>query len=49
MDLVLVGIGGFASAIARRLMVLWVSDRTGSPFLFGTVERIEVVAHRSKP
>jgi fluoride ion exporter CrcB/FEX len=49
MDLVLVGIGGFAGAIARRLMDLWVNDRAGGPFPFGTVERIEVVAHRSKP
>jgi CrcB protein len=37
MDLVLVGIGGFAGAIARRVMDLWVSDRAGSAFPFGTL------------
>jgi len=37
MDLVLVGIGGFAGAVARRLVDLWVSDRAGSVFPFGTL------------
>lgn len=37
MDLVLVGIGGFFGAIARRLVDLWVSDRTGGSFPFGTL------------
>jgi fluoride ion exporter CrcB/FEX len=47
MDRVLVGIGGFAGAIVRRLVDLWVGDRAGGSFPFWTVERIEVVAHRS--
>jgi len=33
-DLVLVGLGGFAGAVARRLVDLWVSDRTGGSFPF---------------
>ncbi len=37
MDLLLVGIGGFAGAIARRVVDLWVSDRAGSAFPFGTL------------
>jgi fluoride exporter len=37
MDLVLVGIGGFAGAVTRRLVDLWVSDRTGGAFPFGTL------------
>jgi CrcB protein len=37
MDLFLVGIGGFAGAIARRVVDLWVSDRAGSAFPFGTL------------
>jgi CrcB protein len=37
MDLVLVGIGGFAGAIARRVVDLWVSDRAGSAFPYGTL------------
>ncbi|MFL5754757.1 MAG: fluoride efflux transporter CrcB [Chloroflexota bacterium] len=37
MDLVLVGIGGFAGAIARRVVDLWVSDRAQSPFPVGTL------------
>jgi len=37
MDLVLVGIGGFAGAITRRVVDLWVGDRTGSSFPFGTL------------
>jgi len=37
MDLVLVGVGGFAGAVARRLVDLWVSDRAGSAFPFGTL------------
>jgi fluoride exporter len=36
-DLFLVGIGGFAGAIARRFVDLWVSDRAGSAFPFGTL------------
>jgi CrcB protein len=36
-ELVLVGIGGFAGAITRRVVDLWVSDRTGSAFPFGTL------------
>lgn len=37
MDLLLVGIGGFAGAIARRVIDLWVSDRAGSAFPYGTL------------
>lgn len=37
MDLVLVGVGGFFGAITRRLVDLWVSDRTGGAFPFGTL------------
>lgn len=37
MDLVLVGLGGFLGAIARRVVDLWVSDRAGSAFPFGTL------------
>ena len=37
MDLVLVGLGGFAGAVARRAMDLWVSDRAGGSFPFGTL------------
>ncbi len=37
MDLVLVGLGGFAGAIARRSLDLWVSDRAGGVFPFGTL------------
>ena len=37
MDLVLVGIGGFAGAVARRVLDLWVTDRTGGTFPFGTL------------
>ena len=37
MDLLLVGIGGFAGAVARRVVDLWVSDRAGSAFPFGTL------------
>jgi CrcB protein len=37
MDLVLVGVGGFFGAIARRVVDLWVSDRSGSAFPLGTL------------
>ena len=37
MDLLLVGIGGFLGAIARRVVDLWVSDRAGSAFPLGTL------------
>lgn len=37
MDLLLVGIGGFVGAIARRVVDLWVSDRVGSAFPLGTL------------
>ena len=37
MDLVLVGVGGFAGAIARRVVDLWVSDRAGTVFPLGTL------------
>ena len=37
MDLVLVGVGGFLGAIARRVVDLWVSDRSASAFPFGTL------------
>jgi CrcB protein len=37
MDLLLVGIGGFLGAIARRVVDLWVSDRAASAFPFGTL------------
>ena len=36
MELLLVGVGGFFGAIARRAIDLLVSDRTGSAFPFGT-------------
>jgi len=37
MELVLVGIGGFAGAVARRVVDLWVSDRAGGAFPMGTL------------
>jgi len=37
MDLLLVGVGGFLGAIARRVVDLWVSDRASSAFPFGTL------------
>jgi CrcB protein len=37
MDLVLVGVGGFFGAIARRVVDLWVSDRSGTVFPLGTL------------
>lgn len=37
MDLVLVGVGGFAGAVARRIIDLWVSDRAGAGFPLGTL------------
>jgi len=37
MELVLVGIGGFAGAVARRVLDVWVTDRAGSVFPFGTL------------
>ena len=37
MDLVLVGVGGFFGAIARRVVDLWVSGRADSAFPFGTL------------
>jgi CrcB protein len=37
MDLVLVGLGGFAGAVARRVLDLWVSDRAGAGFPLGTL------------
>ncbi len=37
MDLVLVGLGGFAGAVARRLLDLWVSDRNPTAFPLGTL------------
>ena len=37
MDLVLVGIGGFAGAVARRIVDLWISDRAGAGFPLGTL------------
>ncbi len=37
MDLVLVGLGGFAGAVARRILDLWVSDRAGAGFPLGTL------------
>lgn len=37
MDLVLVGLGGFAGAVARRVIDLWVSDRAGAGFPLGTL------------
>ena len=37
MDLVLVGVGGFFGAIARRVVDLWVSERADSTFPFGTL------------
>ena len=37
MDLVLVGVGGFFGAIARRVVDVWVSDRADSAFPFGTL------------
>jgi CrcB protein len=36
-ELVLVGVGGFFGAIARRVVDLWVSDRAQSAFPFGTL------------
>jgi CrcB protein len=36
-DLVLVGVGGFFGAIARRVVDLWVSGRADSAFPFGTL------------
>ncbi len=37
MDLVLVGVGGAAGAVARRVVDLWVSDRAGGGFPLGTL------------
>jgi len=37
MDLVLVGLGGFAGAVARRVIDLWVSDRNPTAFPLGTL------------
>ena len=37
MDIVLVAIGGAAGAVTRRLLDLWVTDRTESAFPFGTL------------
>jgi CrcB protein len=37
MELVLIGIGGFAGAVARRVLDVWVTDRAGSVFPFGTL------------
>ena len=37
MDLVLVGLGGFFGAIARRAVDLWVSSRADAVFPFGTL------------
>jgi len=37
MELVLVAIGGAAGAVTRRLLDLWVTDRTESAFPFGTL------------
>ena len=37
MDLVLVGVGGFFGAIARRVLDSWVSGRADSAFPFGTL------------
>ena len=37
MDIVLVGVGGFFGAIARRVVDLWVTDRANSAFPFGTL------------
>jgi CrcB protein len=36
-ELVLVAIGGAAGAVTRRLLDLWVTDRTQSAFPFGTL------------
>jgi CrcB protein len=36
-DLVLVGIGGFAGAVARRVLDLWVSERATTAFPVGTL------------
>ena len=37
MELVLVGLGGFAGAVARRAVDVWVSDRAQSAFPYGTL------------
>jgi fluoride exporter len=37
MELVLVGIGGFAGAVTRRAVDLWVSDRNNGAFPLGTL------------
>jgi CrcB protein len=37
MDIVLVGIGGFAGAVMRRLLDLWISDRNPTAFPLGTL------------
>ena len=37
MELVLVAIGGAAGAVTRRLLDLWITDRTESAFPFGTL------------
>jgi CrcB protein len=37
MDLVLVGLGGFAGAVLRRILDLWVSDRNPTAFPLGTL------------
>jgi CrcB protein len=36
-ELVLVALGGAAGAVTRRLLDLWVTDRTESAFPFGTL------------
>jgi fluoride exporter len=36
-DIVLVALGGAAGAVTRRLLDLWVTDRTESAFPFGTL------------
>jgi CrcB protein len=36
-ELVLVGIGGFAGAVTRRALDLWVSDRSATGFPLGTL------------
>ena len=37
MELVLVGIGGFAGAVARRVVDVWVTERAATTFPFGTL------------
>jgi fluoride exporter len=36
-ELVLVGVGGFAGAVTRRALDLWVSDRSATGFPLGTL------------